>query len=96
MKELVEYFFKNESVVSHQIESYNNFVATLGNPDSVMQQVVDETKVSDEEEPGVMTLDQSKTGGREIKVYFGRIREKGRFVGYRSSIPVKSVCYNVI
>ena len=81
MKELVEYFFKNESVVSHQIESYNNFVATLGNPDSVMQQVVDETKVSDEEEPGVMTLDQSKTGGREIKVYFGRIREKGRFVG---------------
>lgn len=81
MKELVDYFFKNESVVSHQIDSYNNFVATLGSPDSVMQQIVDETKVSDEEEPGVMVLDSTKTGGREIKVYYGRVREKGRFVG---------------
>ncbi len=81
MKELVDYFFKNESVVSHQIDSYNNFVATLGNPESVMQQIVDETKVSDEEEPGLMVLDPTKTGGREIKVYYGRVREKGRFVG---------------
>ncbi|MCL4480931.1 MAG: DNA-directed RNA polymerase subunit B, partial [Candidatus Thermoplasmatota archaeon] len=81
MKELVEYFFKNESVVSHLIESYNNFIATVGNPDSIMQQIVDETKVSDDDEPGVMVLDQSKTGGREIKVYFGRLREKGRYVG---------------
>ena len=81
MKELVEYFFKNESVVSHLIESYNNFIATVGNPDSIMQQIVDETKVSDDDEPGAMVLDQSKTGGREIKVYFGRLREKGRYVG---------------
>ena len=81
MKELVDYFFKNESVVSHQIDSYNNFVATLGNPESVMQQIVDETKVSDDEEPGLMVLDPTKTGGREIRVYYGRVREKGRFVG---------------
>ena len=81
MKELIDFFFRNESVVSHQIDSYNNFVATLGNPESVMQQVVDETKVSDEEEPGLMVLDQTKTGGREIRVYYGRVREKGRFVG---------------
>ncbi len=81
MKELVDFFFKNESVVSHQIDSYNNFVATLGNPESVMQQIVDETKVSDEEEPGLMVLDPTKTGGREIRVYYGRVREKGRFVG---------------
>ncbi|MCL4438252.1 MAG: DNA-directed RNA polymerase subunit B [Candidatus Thermoplasmatota archaeon] len=81
MKELVEYFFKNASVVSHQIDSYNNFVATIGNPDSVMQQIVDETKISEDEEPGVMTLDPTKTGGRDIKVYFGRVREKGKFVG---------------
>ena len=81
MKELVDFFFKNESVVSHQIDSYNNFVATLGNSESVMQQIVDETKVSDEEEPGLMVLDPTKTGGREIRVYYGRVREKGRFVG---------------
>ena len=75
MKELIEYFFKNESVVSHLIESYNNFVATIGSPESIMQQIVDETKVSDEDEPGAMVLDQSKTGGRVLKVYFGRLRD---------------------
>ena len=81
MKELVDYFFKNESVVSHQIDSYNNFVASLGNPNSVMQQIVDETKVSDEDLPGTIVLDPSKVGGRDIKVYFGRTRDNGKFVG---------------
>ncbi|WP_393971661.1 DNA-directed RNA polymerase subunit B [Oxyplasma meridianum] len=81
MKELIEVFFRNESVVNHQIDSYNHFIATKGNPDNGMQQIVDETKVSDEDEPGTMTLDQSKTGGREIKIYFGRMRENGKPVG---------------
>jgi len=81
MKELIEVFFRNESVVNHQIDSYNHFIATKSNPDNGMQQIVDDTKVSDEDEPGTMTLDQSKTGGREIKIYFGRIRENGKSVG---------------
>ena len=81
MKELIEVFFRNESVVNHQIDSYNHFIATKSNPDNGMQQIVDDTKVSDEDEPGTMTLDQSKTGGREIKIYFGRIRENGKAVG---------------
>jgi len=81
MKELIEVFFRNESVVNHQIDSYNHFIATKSNPDNGMQQIVDDTKVSDEDEPGTMTLDQSKTGGREIKIYFGRTRENGKSVG---------------
>ena len=81
MKEIVESFFKNESIVNHQIDSMNAFVATPDNPDSLMQKIVDETKLSDDDEPGVITLDKTKTAGKEIKIYFGRQKERGRFVG---------------
>ena len=50
MKEIVDAFFKTESIVNHQIESYNYFVATKENTNNIMQQIVDETKVSDDEE----------------------------------------------
>ena len=78
MKEIVDAFFKTESIVNHQIESYNYFVATKENTNNIMQQIVDETKVSDDEEPGVMVLDKTKSGGREIKIYFSRRKETGR------------------
>ena len=78
MKEIVNAFFKTESIVNHQIESFNYFVATKNNPNSVMQQVVDETKVTDEDEPGMMTLDKTKTGGRDIKIYFSRKKGNGK------------------
>lgn len=77
MKELVEVFFKTESVVNHQIESMNHFVATRDNTDNLMQMIVDETRVSDDDEPGVIVLDPSKTGGKDIRIYFGRPRDKG-------------------
>ena len=77
MKELVEVFFKTESVVNHQIESMNHFVATKDSTDNLMQMIVDDTKVSDDDEPGVIVLDPSKTGGKDIRIYFGRPREKG-------------------
>ncbi len=77
MKELVEVFFKTESVVNHQIDSMNHFVATKDSTDNLMQMIVDDTKVSDDDEPGVIVLDPSKTGGKDIRIYFGRPREKG-------------------
>ncbi len=47
-----------------------------------MQQIVDETKISDDATPGVIELDTAKTHGREIKIYFGRERdENGKPVG---------------
>ncbi len=81
MKEIIESFFKNESIVNHQIESMNVFVASPDNTDSLMQRIVDETRLSDEEEPGVIVLDKTKTAGREIKIYFGRQKERGKYVG---------------
>ena len=35
-----------------------------------------------DDEPGVITLDKTKTAGKEIKIYFGRQKERGRFVHY--------------
>ena len=81
MRELVDIFFKKESVVNHQIESMNYFVASKDNPDNIMQQIVDETKISDESEPGIMTLDPAKTQNRKIEIRYGRIREKNRPIG---------------
>lgn len=81
MKEIIESFFRNESIVNHQIDSMNVFVASSDNPESLMQKIVDETRLSDEEEPGVIVLDKTKTAGREIKIYFGRQKERGKFMG---------------
>ena len=81
MRELVDIFFRKESVVNHQIESMNYFVASKDNPDNIMQQIVDETKISDESEPGIMTLDPAKTQNRKIEIRYGRVREKNRPIG---------------
>ncbi|AAT42844.1 DNA-directed RNA polymerase subunit B [Picrophilus oshimae] len=78
MNPILDYFFKTESVVNYQIESMNHFYATKDNPNNRMQEIVDETKVSDDSEPGVILLDPVKTRGKEIKIYFGRIRENGK------------------
>ncbi|MEM0155564.1 MAG: DNA-directed RNA polymerase subunit B [Thermoplasmataceae archaeon] len=81
MRELVDVFFKKESVVNHQIESMNYFVASKDNPDNIMQQIVDDTKISDDSEPGIMTLDPAKTQNRKIEIRYGRVREKNRPIG---------------
>ena len=72
MKELIDAFFKKEGAVNHQIESMNYFVATQDNPNSIMQQIVDESKISDDEEYGVIVLDKLKTGSSDVRIYFGR------------------------
>ncbi len=72
MKELIDAFFRKEGAVNHQIESMNYFVATQDNPNSIMQQIVDETKVTDDDDQGVLVLDKLKTGNSDIRVFFGR------------------------
>ncbi len=81
MNPILDSFFKAESVVNYQIDSMNYFYATKNNPDNIMQQIVDETKISDDATPGVIELDPAKTRGKEIKIYFGRDRENGKPVG---------------
>ncbi|WP_297217026.1 DNA-directed RNA polymerase subunit B [Thermoplasma sp.] len=81
MKEIVDAYFKKYGIVNHQLDSMNSFYATPDNPNSVMQQIVDETKVSDDADPGYFVLDPAKTGGHDIRIYYGRIRENNHYIG---------------
>jgi DNA-directed RNA polymerase subunit B len=81
MNPILDAFFKSESVVNYQIDSMNYFYTSKNNPDNIMQQIVDETKISDDATPGVIDLDPSKTRGKEIKIYFGRERQNGKATG---------------
>ncbi len=78
MKSILNTFFKEYEVVNHQLVSYNDFIPTEDNPDSIMQQVFDTLRVTDDDEPGEMKLDRSKTGGSDIRIRFGRRKAKGR------------------
>jgi hypothetical protein len=70
MNPILDAFFKSESVVNYQIDSINYFYASKNNPDNIMQQIVDETKISDDATPGVIDLDPSKTKGKGHKNLF--------------------------
>ncbi|MEM4110946.1 MAG: DNA-directed RNA polymerase subunit B, partial [Thermoplasmata archaeon] len=76
MNELIDSFFRNRSIVGHHIASFNAFIPTIDNPNSILQQIVDSTRVTEDDPPGEMTLDRSKTQGKVIKIRFGRKREK--------------------
>jgi len=76
MRTIIDSLFQ-KSVVNHHIASYNDLIPTPDNVDSIMQHIVDTTKVTDEDPPGMMTLDPTKTGGKKIRIRFGRINEKG-------------------
>jgi DNA-directed RNA polymerase subunit B len=77
MKEIIDAFFNREGAVNHQIEPMNYFLATRDNPESIMQRIVDETRVTENDEPGALILDKSKTSAREIKIVFGRQADIG-------------------
>ncbi len=79
MNEIIDAFFKQKSIVGHHIASYNAFIPTPDNPNSILQQIVDSTRVTDTDEPGEMTLDKSKTGGRVIKIRYGRVKKDGQY-----------------
>ncbi|MCL5680763.1 MAG: DNA-directed RNA polymerase subunit B [Candidatus Thermoplasmatota archaeon] len=76
MKSILNTFFKEMEVVNHQLVSYNDFIPTEDNPDSIMQEVLDTLRVTDDDEPGEMKLDRSKTGGADIRIRFGRKKGK--------------------
>ena len=65
MRDLVEAFFKDRSIVNHHIASYNDFLPTIDNPNSRMQQIVDNIRVNNTEEStrGVIRLDSDRTDG---------------------------------
>jgi len=80
MRELVDGFFKERSIVNHHIASFNDFLPTIDNPGSRMQRIVDNIRSApDDERRGVFKLDEDRTEGDVIEIRIGRKRdERGR------------------
>jgi DNA-directed RNA polymerase subunit B len=74
MREIVELFFKERSVVNHHLASYNDFLPTHDNPNSRMQRIINSIRIGDvEDERGIIRLDVDKLGEENIDIRLGRI-----------------------
>ncbi len=90
LRDLVELYFKDHNIVSHHISSFDDFLATADNPDSRMQRIVDDIRVSsDDSERGVITLDPEKVGGEDIKIYIGRKRDSDGNVDLKAKPTIR-------
>ena len=80
MRELIDAFFHERSIVNHHIASFNDFLPTIDNPNSRMQRIVDNHRSSPEDERrGIIKLDEDRTEGDVIDIRIGRKRdERGR------------------
>src|SRR3989442_10446275 len=80
MRELVEAFFRERSIVNHHIASCNDFLPTIDNPSSRMQRIVDCMRSSPEDDRrGIFKLDEDRTEGDIIEIRIGRRRDdRGR------------------
>ena len=75
MREIVDAFFRERSIVNHHLASFNDFLPTSDNPNSRMQRIVDDARVSeDSTERGIIRLDVQKTKS-SIYVRVGRRRD---------------------
>ena len=76
MRELIEAFFRERSIVNHHIASFNDFLPTIDNPNSRMQRIVDNLRSSPEDDRrGVFKLDEDRTEGDIIEIRIGRKRD---------------------
>src|SRR2546430_2721374 len=80
MRELIDAFFRERSIVNHHIASFNDFLPTIDNPNSRMQRIVDNLRSSPEDERrGIIKLDEDRTEGDVIEIRIGRQRDdRGR------------------
>jgi DNA-directed RNA polymerase subunit B len=74
MREIVELFFDERSVVNHHLASFNDFLPTHDNPNSRMQRIINSIRIGDvEDERGIIRLDVDKLGEENIDIRLGRI-----------------------
>ncbi|MCD6383752.1 MAG: DNA-directed RNA polymerase subunit B, partial [Thermoplasmata archaeon] len=74
MRELVEAFFRERSIINHQLASFNDFIPTHDNPRSRMQRIVDSIRIGEvENERGIIRLDVDRLEEENIDVKLGKI-----------------------
>jgi DNA-directed RNA polymerase subunit B len=74
MREIVELFFKDRSIVNHHLASFNDFLPTHDNPNSRMQRIINSIRIGDvDDERGIIRLDVDKLGEENIDIRLGRI-----------------------
>ncbi|MFW5906827.1 MAG: DNA-directed RNA polymerase subunit B [Candidatus Natronoplasma sp.] len=77
MRELVDAFFDEASVVGHHMESYNDFLPTQDNVENRAQKIIDNIRIGFNEEGwGKIKLDPEKVEGRNIQIRVGRKRDE--------------------
>src|SRR5205814_9276590 len=83
MRELIDAFFRERSIVNHHIASFNDFLPTIDNPNSRMQRIVDYLKSSPaDERRGSIKLDEDRTRGAVSEIRRRRTRDdRGRIEG---------------
>jgi len=77
LRDLIQLYFKDRSIVNHHISSFNDFLSTMDNPNSRMQKIVDNLRVSaDDTSRGIIKLEEDRTDGRKIEIRVGRRRDE--------------------
>jgi DNA-directed RNA polymerase subunit B len=77
LRDLIELYFRERSIVNHHISSFNDFLSTMDNPNSRMQKIVDNLRVSaDDTSRGIIKLDEDRTDGRKVEIRVGRRRDE--------------------
>ena len=75
MLDIVRAYFRENSIVESMINSYNEFMPTRDNPNSKLQQIVDNMKfIDDDKMRGVIKLDVEQMTSDNILIRIGRLR----------------------
>src|SRR5947209_19649420 len=84
MRELIDAFFRERSIVNHHIASFNDFLPTIDNPNSRMQRIVDNLRPPPGPEPGATTKsDKNRTQAARTETGIGRKPDRPDRIGYR-------------
>src|SRR3989304_2490365 len=90
MREVIDGFFRERSIVNHHIASFNDFVAHPRNLNSKIQEIIDNLRLTEEESvPGQFRLDVDKPGEENIVIRIGLPRRDDGLVDPNSEPSIR-------